>query len=186
MQTELTPAKYTYESLDMRHWPLAEGTITRAYRKVFEGRLPQKFLIGIFTQDQFSGSRATSPFVTPDTKLKRIEIKINGIIVRELEMDSENKLFMEAYKQFVDWTGGTGIYNISYLGYSTGSRYLAFDLKENCSECQEEMLQQGYIDIHLQFAEALKNDYVMCIYNISPDTVEISHKKAARHFKAIV
>ena len=67
-------------------------------------------------------------------------------------MDIENALLLEAYKQFIDWMGGIGGYTIDYIMYRNASRFLTFDLKENCSECQEEMLQQGYIDVHLQFA----------------------------------
>ena len=190
LQTEEVPARYDFNALGMRQYPLPQGTITRKYSRIFENRLPKKILIGFFSQTAFSGARQEAPLLTdPDLDLRRISLSVNGIGIREIMVNYEDDLYTEAYKRFTDWVGATGKdFPVSFPVYKDGYRYYAFDLMENCpdSSCVEEALQTGYIDVDLHFGKATAEHAVMCIFYESPETLEVTRERATRHIAPIV
>lgn len=190
-QTDEAPARYEFEGLDMREFPVPAGTITRKYTKVFENRLPKKILIGFYGQEAFSGVRDIAPLLTdPDLNMRKISLSVNGIGVRELEVNYDADLYAEAYRHFTDWMESTGKdYAVHYGLFKSGYKYYAFDLLENCppsSLCAEDTIQTGYIDVEVQFAAGTPKHAVMCVFFESPQTVEITKERAARHIRTIV
>ena len=190
-QTDEAPARYEFEGLDMREFPVPEGTISRKYAKVFENRLPKKILIGFYSQEAFSGTRDKAPLMTdPDLNLRKISLSVNGIGIRELAVNYDEDLYAEAYRHFTDWLESTGKdFPVNYSLFKAGYNYYAFDLLENCppsSLCAEDTIQTGYIDVDVQFATGTPKHAIMCVFFESAQTVEITKERAARHIRTIV
>ena len=189
-QTEEVPARYDFDALGMRQYPLPQGTITRKYSRIFENRLPKKIMISFYSQTTFSGAREQAPLLTdPDLDLRRISLSVNGIGIREITVNLAEDLYTEAYKRFTDWVGATGKdYPISFPIFKDGYTYFCFDLMENCPDesCIEEALQTGYIDVDLHFAAGTTKHMVMCVFFESPETLEITRERVTRHIVPIV
>ena len=190
MQTDNEPARYDFTGLGIRQFPVTQGTITRKYTRIFENRLPKRVLIAFYSQTAFSGSRDEAPLLTDsDIDLSKISLSVNGIGVREIMVDYDADLYTEAYKRFTDWMSATTEgFPVLYGIFKEGYRYYAFDLMENCPEtgCAEESLQTGYIDVELLFKKATGKHAVMSVFYESPQTVEVTKERAARHITAIV
>jgi len=188
-QTEEAPAKYNYDALDTRCYTLPKGTLTKSFLKMYEGRLPSKILLAVYSQKQMTGDKTLSPFLTYNTNIKRVSLKVNGVVIRELVQDFDEGIYFETYKQFMEWLGVIDeSAQLTASTYAIGNRYMAFDLVDNCEgeKCSEVALLSGVIDITIEFKTSLDEDCVLAAFNFSPDSVEISHKRASRHTKTIV
>jgi hypothetical protein len=189
MQTERLPATYEYEAIDMRQFSIPSGSIVRCYNRVYGGRLPRKILIGFFTESSFSGQRDQSPLLTAPLDLQQIGLSVNGVVVREMNMDFSKDIYVEAYRSFTDWMKvTTKNYPVTFHIFKNGMRYFAFDLLENCPSngCSDDTLQQGFIDINLRFRTALATDCIMAAFCEAPEIVEITKERASRHIKVVL
>ena len=191
MQTDNSPANYTYDALGMKQYPLSSGTITRRYSRIFEGKVPSKILIGFFSQSSFSGERNKTPLLTAPVDVRSISLSLNGVSVRELQVDYESGLYMEAYQQLIQWMDKRDKrYLLKYHNFPQGYRYYAFNLMANCeksSNCSEETLSQGYIDVNVSLRSALKGeDVVMAVFYLSPQSLYINKERVARFETAVI
>lgn len=189
MQTDESPAAYYYDSLGMKQFPLSKGTITRKYPAVFQGKLPSKVMVAFFTQSAFSGTRNFCPLMTADVNLRCISLSVNGMNLREINVDFDNNIYLDAYMRFLKWFEKQGEkYLISYETFKKGYKFMCFDMLENCQgSCSVETLAQGFIDIHVTLTKALeKDDCIMCVFYISPETLYLNKQRVARTDTAVV
>ena len=71
--TDTNPAQYYFDSIVCRQYSLMKGVRSKVFHRVFDGKLPQRMVIGLFTQDAVTGRRDKSPLLTASkTKLHRI------------------------------------------------------------------------------------------------------------------
>ena len=197
-QIDVAPARYFFDSLELKQWPVPQGTLTRNFKKVFEGLLPSKILIGLYGQANFSGDRTTSPLITEATDLRQITLYLNGLAVREHRPKFDEGLYMETYRKFLDWMNGSrSRYFVDYESFSGGYQYFCFDMLENCPEsnpCEvnsgagviDVQGQRGYMDIQLDFKTAVDKDCVMAVFYISPDAVDITKSRTASYIHSVL
>jgi hypothetical protein len=118
-----------------------------------------------------------------------MSLSLNGVVVRELSANYDNGIYLEAYRRFTDWMKASeSEYFISFDIFKLGYRYYCFDLMESCPNvdaCAEEMLRQGFLDIQLQLGGGLESEHVMTVFYESPESVEITKERAARHMRTI-
>ena len=197
-QMDVAPARYFFDSLEIKQWPVPQGTITRNFAKVFEGLLPSRMLIGLYGQADFSGDRSTSPLMTKALDFRQITLYLNGLAVRELSPNFDQALYIGAYRKFLDWMNASKApYFVGYDSFRDGYRYFCFDMFENCPEsnpCEVGTgskvtgvhAQRGYIDIQLDFNSPVNQDCVMVVFFISPDAVDISQQRNASHIRSVL
>ena len=197
-QTDVAPARYFFDSLELKQWPVPQGTLTRNFKKVFEGLLPSKILIGMYGQADFSGDRTTTPLLTEALDLRQITLYLNGLAVRQLSPAFDEDLYIDAYRKFLDWmNSSSSSYFIDYNLFKDGYRYFCFDMLENCPEsnpCEVNagagvtggQGQRGYIDIQLDFNTPVNKDCVMAVFYISPDAMDITRQRAASHIHSVL
>ena len=189
MQTTHLPASYDFDNLKMRQLPLQKDTVVQKFKRVLEGRLPQRILVGIYKHAAFSGQRDLSPLLTASLEVSEISLMINGVVVREATPLFDEKLYMETYRHFLSWmTDANKGYYISYEIFKSGYRFFSFDLLENCpptKPCGEEMLTQGTMGLSVRFPKPLDEHYIMTFFYISPDTVELTKERVAHYTAAI-
>ena len=191
MQTDGAPAAYNFEALGIKQFPLSKDSITRHYSRVFEGRLPSRVLVTFFDQSAFSGvGRDKNPLMTSDVNVRSISLCVNGVGLREVQVNYGERIFMEAYQQFIKWMNKKDKeYMVTAKNFPNGFRFYAFDLRDNCGKehCLEETLTQGYIDLKLDLhAPHRTEDCVMTVYYFSPQTVFINKQRVAQLEAAVV
>ena len=191
IQTDEAAAAYRFEAMEVKQFPLAKGTITRNYQKVFEGRLPSRMLIGFFDQSAYAGARAKNALMASDVDVRSISLSVNGVAIRETQVDYGENIYMDAYHRFISWMQKTDkMYMVKFKDFINGYRYYAFDLMETCDSnkgCTEEALTQGYINLKLELRQALKGeDVVMLIFYLSPKTLFINKQRVAQLESTIV
>ena len=190
MQSDFAPARYDFEGLDMRQFDVPTDTITRKFRRVYEGHLPKRVIVAFYDQTAFSGQRDKAPLSTFPVDMRQITLSMNGVAVRELNTNFGQGEYTEAYRKFTEWMGLSDKQtSIPYDVYSQGHRYFCFDLYEKCpplTGCGDETVLQGFIDVGITLGAALKTHCVMCVFCETPETVEITKDRAARHIKTIV
>ena len=189
MQTDEVPARYRFDTIDARQFPLPKDTITRTYLRVHQGKIPSKMAIAFYRQDAFVGSRSRAALLTAELDIRRIQLAVNGLVVREHVVNLEDAIYMESFRRFTDWMGGTTTdFPFGAQDFINGATYFTFDMMENCQSmvCNEESLLGGFVDISLQFGKAVPAEMVMMVFAISPDVLDISKDRAARYTRTIV
>lgn len=197
MQTDEAPASYHFDAIDLRQFSLPAKTLQRVYPRVFQGKIPTKIAVAFYTQKSFIGDQDQATLLTATSTPNRLQLSINGLVVREHRIDVDGGIFLESYQQFTDWLGGTHVnHPIQATRFLAGNLFLTFDLMENCSvngggggsdsaSCAEESLLTGFVDISVEFKKAVVEDCIMAVYAISPDVVDISKERAARYTRVI-
>ena len=189
MQTDEVPARYRFDAIDARQFPVPKSTITRTYSRVYQGKIPSKMVIAFYRQDAFVGSRSRAALLTAELDINRIQLYVNGIVIREHVLDFDEEVFLESYRRFTDWLGTTHTEALFDEGqFKDGIAFFAFDMMENChmTQCSEETLLTGFVDISIQMGKAVPAEMVMMVYAISPDVIDISKERAARYTRVIV
>ena len=189
MQTDEVPARYRFDSIDARRFPLPKDTLTHTYSRVYQGKIPSKMAIAFYRQDAFTGSRDRAALITPELDIRRVQMAVNGLVVREHVVNFGEALYMESFRRFTDWMGATTTdYLVDHRAFYKGVTFFTFDMIENCQSmvCSEESLLTGFVDISLQFGLAVPAEMLMVVFAISPDVLDISKERAARYTRTIV
>ena len=156
---------------------------------MYQGKIPTKFAIAFYRQDAFVGDRSRAALMTADVDIKRIQLSINGLVVREHIVDFGESMYLESYRRFTDWLGSTMTqFPIDNTQFAKGVSIFTFDMMERCptTDCVDESLHTGFVDIYVQFGTVLPSEMVMVVYAISPDVIDISKERAVRYTRVIV
>ena len=183
------PGRLSFESINVRQFTLADGLRAKTFNRVFDSKLPQKILIGFYTQDSLVGARHESPVICELAAVTNMRLYVNGIALREHVVDYENDLYMKTYRTFLDFFGHSeSDFPVTHAAFPDGYRMYAFDLLNNCNDgmCSQELLQSGYIDLEVTFKEKLEKYLVMVVYSLSPDVLDIDKNRECRLTRAIM
>ena len=190
MQTDESPARYRFDSIDARQFPLPANTTTRTFARLYQGTLPTRIAIAFYRQDSFLGTRDRASLLTADLDLKQMQLAINGLVVQQYDVDISKNIYMEPFRRLTDWLGVTdGNFPFDLKQFRQGVSFFTFDLMENCSsntECDKDSLLTGFAELSLQFGFDVPTDCVMMVFAIFPDTLDITKQKALRYNRVIV
>lgn len=188
MQTENSPARYPCESITTRRYTFPPGIVTNTYRQVFHGKIPSKLAVTFYQEDVFTGNPIRAALRSSIVGLRRIQVAVNGMVVREHAMDIPSE-YLPVFRQWTEWLGvSKENWMFSKDDYLKHMGFIPFDFMENCkgSKCDEEALLTGSLDIYVEFTEPISIELVMMVYELSPDTLQINKDRTARYVRTIV
>lgn len=190
--TELHPATFYFDNLICRQFTISKNTNMTFINKCFEGTLPSKIMICFYSQSQLSGAREESPTLTEDTNVKTIQLIMNGIVVREHIVDWTNSLYIQSYKEFLDFFRVKGNESkVSRNMFKTGYRMYCFNLFDNkyndkcAKDTYEQSLFGGVMSLNITFNGNITKDLVCMVFAFSPDVLEVSHNMECRITQSI-
>ena len=190
MQTDNeVPARYPFESIEIRQFTFPIGALSSTFRKVFQGKIPSKMAIAFYHEGSLVGERFRAALQTATLPINRVQVSINGLVVREHVLDLYDRNYLAIYQQWTDWLGVSEVdWPYDEKDFKEGQTFLPFDFMENCSgsKCDEEALLSGSLDIDVQLQAAAPTDIIMVVYALSPNNVQIFKGRTARHVKTIV
>ena len=183
------PARLSFESINVRQFTLADGLRAKTFNRVFDSKLPQKILVGFYSQDSLVGARDESPLLCELADVTNLKLYVNGIALREHVIDYAGGIYMKTYRSFLDFFGNSETdFPVTHTVFPEGCRLYAFDLLNNCNDglCSQELLKSGYIDLEVTFKDKLDKYLVMVVYSLSPDVLDINKKRECRLTRAIL
>jgi len=182
--TDSEPARYRFESIDCRQYTIPNDMQTKYFSKVYNGTVPQKFLMAVYEQSSLMGDKTTSNlFTSTQIDVEQIRVYVNGSLVREFTADFNRDLYMQSFKDCINWfQANDKNHALTYTTFKGGHRYFAVDLMEGCQirSCDSNLLQSGFVDVELKFSKKLTTTGVLLIYGLSPDTLDIDNKRSCR------
>ena len=189
IQTDEVPARYHFDSIDARQYAIPKDTRTRTFSRVFQGKLPTRIAVAFYRQDAFIGQAERAALLTNLFDLQRIQLLVNGLVIREHTLNVSDETYLEPFRRMTDWFSWTEVDSRGGPAhFADGSGFFTFDLMENCpmSDCGEESLLTGFADIKIQLGTAVPTDAVMMVYAMSPDSLDITKDRAVRYNRAIL
>jgi len=182
--TDKSPARFRFEAIDCRQYTIGADIQHKVINRVYNGKVPTRFLLAVYDQSTFLGELTTNNlFTSTDASVEYVRIYVNGSLVREIEADFENNLYRLAHRSCLDWFNAKQKNHIlSYENYKSGYTYFPVDLMEGCEEgkCTPNLLQSGFVDIEIKFQNKLTEPSVLMCFGISPDTLDIDNKGSCR------
>ncbi len=104
--TDYEPARYYFESLIAKQYNLGIDTQIAELPNVFSKRIPQRFIVCMYSQTALAGGVTKNPFLTStEPKIRALKIKLNGIVVREVNPNFEDGKYTSCYKSFLEFVG---------------------------------------------------------------------------------
>ncbi len=189
MQTDELPARYSFESIEVRRFPFHAGAVSATYNRVFQGRIPSKIAVAFIRQNVYVGDRARAAFLTASVNVQRLQLIVNGLVAREHSPRLFDSQYLDTYRKWTEWLDVSSVdWPYDEEDYVKGVTFFPFDFMENCkgSKCDEEALLSGSLDITVQTDAPLGTEMIMLVYALSPDAVEIMKERTARYVKVIV
>lgn len=184
IQTDELPARYNFDSINVKQFSVPANTSTRAFSRVYQGNLPTKIAVAFYKQTTFLGDKVDASLLTEVFDLQSIQLLVNGLVVREHKLNVDEAICMEAYRRMTEWFEVTHTDTpLDMDQFMDGSGLFTFDLMENCStsDCTEESLRTGFIDLRIKCRKPIPEEVVMLAYAFSPDSLDLTKDRAARH-----
>ena len=157
------PAKYPIRRVAITKVHISPGRKNTPTTSVFDGQLPRRIVIGFVDTNKYFGSYKTNPFMFENHNVTEISVHAGGnVYPREhLKMDYKLKHFARPYLQLMEALGFSDDNVGNAITPEDFSNYLclyAFDLSpEQTDGPHWELVRDGTVTVHCQFADAIKD-----------------------------
>ncbi len=146
-----------------------QGTQSRTFSQVFDGKLPRSFIVAMVDARGFDGNIAYNPFFFQNFKLKQFAPHLNGDVIPSapLEFDWTTGDYVRGYDWFLNNIGCRNVRSVGITidDWKTNSFFLPFDLSPDLDNAfHYRTYPNGTIDFHLNFAEPLPHNIVLIVY----------------------
>lgn len=166
-----TPAKYPYESTDIRMNAIPQGQVSFTFDNVCQGKRPKRIIIGFVNSSAVAGNYILSPFNFRNYDLSHINVYVDGQPVlgnaMNVSYDSTNGIdsvepFLWMLKSYGKWLKDEGN-QLNVDDIKNGYAIYVFDLEPSFPERDHMfLLKQGFVRIEAHFNTPLPHP-VTCI-----------------------
>ena len=114
-------------------------------------------------------------------KLDDLKVTANGLSVLEFEVTFPNK-YSALYKRVIDsWS--TDRHSISYNKFGSGASIITADCKKSETNSFMQIEEQGHLEIHIRFSEALPEPINIIIIGVTAGSIEIDYdRRVTTHY----
>ena len=157
-----TPAKYPMIRTEMRQFPLDNGTTSKEINEPFNGKVPQRVIIGILKTTAFNGQYNEDPLAFGKFGVEYIKQIVNGeeYPYETLELNTANgQKDLVGYHRFLDATGclyrnAGNMVRFKDWGHGKNCTLFAFSNVANGRHDDPVLLpkNEGFINIHIKCA----------------------------------
>lgn len=186
--TDKAPARFQFDSIDIRQFIVEKGLKRKTFSRVYNGKIPQKILVGLYPENSLTGDYETPALRTANENITQLKLYLNGTLIREHNTEFDQGLYTRSYLDLLSWFKAfDGDFLISHENYFKGYRFLAFDLLDNCSnDSCADLLKSGFVDLEITIAKGAASSWTMLVYAISPDCLDLDKQKSARLTRSVL
>lgn len=175
------PAVYEVKRILTKSIPVNAKTKEHQIDDISKGRLPNKIIAGFISTKAKQGEFKTSPFVFYPYKLKKIELKINGMpyskraLTPDYATNDYTKTYMNLFESLNYIEDGANTPLITKADFkSGGNTFYAFNLNPSCHSDPGVFKKSGNVSIYLEFEDdTVTDDLQMIVMSIYDNSIKI-------------
>lgn len=176
-------ANFPLSMTQIKTFVLNNGVSTQTISNVIRGKIPRQIIFGLLPNTSFNGTSTANPFLFKPFGLKYVSLKKNGVSVppSAFQPNFFNGKYMREYRFFVDSIGighedeGN---SISPTQWAKTKNLWAYDLSPlQCNGFHLHTPESGYIDIDLNFTNALTETVILLVYCVYNTSLELNRER---------
>ncbi|MCG8035337.1 MAG: hypothetical protein JAZ03_24590 [Candidatus Thiodiazotropha taylori] len=167
-------ALYPYTKVECRSQSVATGSTSFNWDNLFQGRKPEKVIVGFVKSKALNGDYTTNPYNFENCGINHIALYADGLPVggNPLKMDftvADGTAIMRAYTNLLMSSGKWRQDEWNALDikrFISGSTLFAFQLEPDFSHHGEYMslMKNGNVRLEVQFSSGLSGMYLFCLF----------------------
>ncbi len=170
-------AKYPIRRVICKSYNIGNGVRTHKEENLFTGQLPKRIVIGMVTNEAYSGSITTNPYKFEPFGVQEINLSVDGHHMEPLQPNFTSNEYIQSYLSLFSGTGHVfkdDGNDISREEYKSGYTLWAFDLTPDMDESGHvQLVQQGVVSLNLKFGAALANAITVVTYAEFENLIEV-------------
>ena len=175
-----SPAVYPFWRSDIKSYTVATGSHTFMIDNLYHGNVPSKILLGMVTNDAYSGSYALNPFNFSHNDVNYLEISVDGTPVphRPFKPNFEQGDYLSSYLSLMDsdYTSQKGIC-INSSDYPRGYSLFLFDIQSYLNTNIMSKPVKGLTQLNMRFGTALPKPINVIVYAKFADKITIDQSR---------
>lgn len=173
------PAIYPVAQSKIKSYIINQGTASQTLSGIFRGKLPRSIIIGMVKSDGYNGTFQTNPYLFQPFGVSYVGLIVNGspVPARVFQPDFANGKCVREYRHFLD---NLGIYHenesnmITFDQYKSNTALFCYDLSpDHCNSYHHHIEQSGFVNLDLQFKNALAQNITVVVFATFNETVTI-------------
>ena len=177
-------AKYPIRRVVCKTFTVATGFRDVSHEKLYSGQLPTRMVVGLVTNQAFSGHRERNPFNFQHFGVSEISLYLDGQQqsgIKPMELNYADSQYIRAYNTLFARTGkicrDEGI-AIERNDYENDYALYAFDLTADLGDEEHfKLMHQGNVRLVLKFADALTTTVTVVAYAEFENVIEIDRNR---------
>ncbi|XP_060554040.1 uncharacterized protein F54H12.2-like [Ruditapes philippinarum] len=180
-------ALYPYDKVEVRSVSMSTGLTNYSWENMFQGRRPNKIILGFVKSRALSGDYKTNPFNFENCSIQQIAIYCDGLPIggNPLKLDFDaagGTAIMRAYTNLLlssgKWRQDEGNL-LDRSHYLSGSTLFVFQLEPNFSHHGEylSLVKTGNVRLDVVFKTPLTEPISCLAYSEGPGYFEINHER---------
>jgi hypothetical protein len=162
---EQHPARYPLRKTALKQFHITEHR-TEYYANLWSDHVPRRLILGLLSNDDFTGTKTTSPFNFKPFNMKEISVIANGVQypLAPYTLDFPNKKFSRLYhdtQQAIGYDGSLESNGISLKKFGEGgSCIFVFNLTASGEESGPDtvdLIRNGSTDVKIHFGEQVQD-----------------------------
>jgi hypothetical protein len=173
------PAIYPISQSKIKTYIINQGISSTNISGIYRGKLPRSLIFGFVKSAGFNGSFDTNPWLFKHFNVSYVGLTINGTPVPAtvFQPDFANGKCIREYRHLLD---NLGIYHenesnmIDFEMYKNNTSLFAYDLTPDlCNSYHNHIENSGFINLDLQFKNALTENITLIVFATFNETVKI-------------
>jgi hypothetical protein len=181
---ETTTAKYPLRKTVIKTDTLTQGSTSYVKDALFEGRIPNRLIIGMVKNTAYSGSYDKNPLLFDHYNINHISVSVNGNPLNAQPLKpsfSSTKTFISNYLSLFKGMGmfrQDGGVSLNRDEYDGGYCLFVFDLTPDPNTIGSSLIKGGNLRMEMQFAEGLPNPVTLIVYGEFSGLLEIDRARS--------
>ena len=178
---KLTPALYPFWRSDIKSFSVAQGSLTFMTDNIFHGKVPSKMIIGMVSNNAYSGDLSKNPFNFKHMDANYLEVTVDGQPVpnRPYKPNYEENDYVSSYLSLLDsdLNKKKGII-IGLSEYPNGYCLYLFDIQSFLRGKIMTRSNSGHVRLSIRYAKALPETINVLVYAKFPELITIDHTRS--------
>jgi hypothetical protein len=178
-------AKYPMKKTIIKTETLTTGSSSFIKDDIFEGRIPNRLVIGMVDNSAYAGDYIKSPLHFNHFDMNYLNVSVNGdpLNAQPLKPSFGTNSFIS---NFLTMFKGMGQYRadggvaIDRDGYDGGYCLNVFNLVQNPDVIGSNLIKGGSLRVEVQFAKSLGTTVTLILYGEFSSLLEIDHTRAIK------
>ena len=181
---ELAPARYPFNSVDIRPLSIDKGNSIVNFSNIFEGKVPTKMIVGMVSQNNYIGNFQTNPFYFEHFNIEHIGLEIGNekIPSEPYQFNFDNNEYLDGLMSL--YRCSDKIWENTDLGltrelYQNGLTLIGFNIDPTAPSNLDYLgvPRKGNLNMRIKFHKKLPCNVVVMVYAIFPGRVEIDNTR---------